>query len=459
MKKNNSFEKEVQEILKENEFLPSDELWGKIKTDLQKDKKRAIIWFYSRIAAGFLLLMGFTFVFVNYYDYFLDREASLTKNNSKSIFSDSINKNRLPIRSKNKYQTKTNFNSSSNSKNNVNLFQPSKSKTNSNSSNESTKTYLSELPFASLPFLQSIKPTLNFLALQKQSIPYLSIPSPSLAFIEEQKEEKKKEKKSTHSFGLTFSGSPSYFSYTPQIDKDKILAQTKNSSVSKSSIQNIQNIETTFKPDFSYTFSLKGSYELNKHIILETGIQYMHVRSQIQTNGVWEDNLLDQNYACITTPPADIQDIRDSYYADSQSFPTGADQSSSYYPLQLNTTKKLTLKDSYHYMSIPLKIGYVVGNGKIGCVVFGSLAPELLLRNRWDSKGSDAASVDQYTTTRTVNVSSGVSLSMNYKLTKQFSFVLEPSYRVFLFNTSRNEILNTKNPQIVNMEVGLKYAF
>ena len=193
----------------------------------------------------------------------------------------------------------------------------------------------------------------------------------------------------------------------------------------------------------------------------------MSAKSQIETNGVWNDPLLDKNYAYITTSPSTISETRDDYLVPQISSYVNTDRDadyystvySSYYPVELNTNIRVVLQDIYHYISIPFKLGYVAGSGRLGCIVFGSISPELLLANRWDSKVTNAASINQYTTTRTVNMSSGISLALNYKLTNQFSFIVEPSYRVFLFNTSRNEILNTKNPQIVNMEIGLKYKF
>lgn len=462
MKKNRStFENEVKDVLKKNEYSPSNELWNKIQNDLKRDKKKTILWLYTRIAAGLLLLIAFTFVAVNYSNYFLssfEKTFFIKKNDDKKSIIDSI-----MTKPKVGKKTTPSINSISSEKNTSSLQTGKNTKNNSysNSINKSTETHPTKniLYQEQLHKLVAMKPTFDLLVLQKKSITFSSLATlPS----SEEETKKDKEKKLNRSFWLSLSGAPSYFAYNPQIDQPKILAQAQDASIAKSTTQNANNIKATFKPDFSYSFSLRGGFKLNKHIILETGIQYMNAQSQIQTNGIWEDNLLNKTYAYITTPPCDIVNIRDSYIAASTTPDTksGPSSSSYYYPLQLNTTQSLTLQDNSHYMSIPLKIGYVIRNKRIGCIIFGSISPELLLSTRWgDTKEPNLSIPTNQNTNRTFNLSSGLSLCFNYKLIEQLSLTIEPSYRIFLFNTYRNDILNTNKPQITNMEIGLKYTF
>jgi hypothetical protein len=181
----------------------------------------------------------------------------------------------------------------------------------------------------------------------------------------------------------------------------------------------VNNRESNEAPKTSYTMGLIATYIAGHKISISLGLQY--------SNKGYKTVLKDLVYG-------DIIDPRKGFI----------------YPTVGSTPKQIQLTDQYHYLDIPVKLNYILGNGKLCFISTAGITANILLRTSTKlrytyadgSKDTKTEKYDYGANRFNLSPEIGIGLCWNVSPGSSLSFV--PTFRYGLlktFNTPITEYL------------------
>jgi hypothetical protein len=152
-------------------------------------------------------------------------------------------------------------------------------------------------------------------------------------------------------------------------------------------------------PMFGYSAGLNLQFNCTRHFALETGIQYAHKGYQTKRITLTYEQ----------PDPNAPQHVKTTYH--------------------------------YYYVDIPLKANFIFGKSRLRFLTSGGLSTNILIKENQsmileyaDSRKKSSTGVPVYDK-RKLNISSLVSIGIDYKLNPKISIVVQPTFRYGIIKT------------------------
>ncbi|MCC5931575.1 MAG: hypothetical protein JJU28_20175 [Cyclobacteriaceae bacterium] len=191
---------------------------------------------------------------------------------------------------------------------------------------------------------------------------------------------------------------------------------------------------------FSYSYGINVGARIKGRFVVHTGLQYVHAQSVTTTSGYFT-----QSESAIRTPA-----LASNAFAN---FGSARFESSPAYDVD----------NSFNFISVPLKAGYVLLDQKLSIIAFGGLATDFFLNNRISSDKPGVASASNgpgsLSPYRSTYFNGLISASLNYKIGENYALMIEPQYRRALNSFTKSDHLFSSDPHFFILNFGLMYNF
>jgi hypothetical protein len=215
--------------------------------------------------------------------------------------------------------------------------------------------------------------------------------------------------------------------------------------------------------EMSYSLNLYVSYALSPQWQLRTGLQYLYDRNRLITNAFFVNqgngettSFLQNMVSGNLSNPNFVQAIHNH---------------PAYKPNEINTldlanfndAQTTQIKNTFHYLSIPMQIGYNFQNTRrFHFTAWAGLGMDVFLKNTVESQTLTSQSqrfTSQNSGYRQVSWSGLLNLSAQYRHNSHWSWVVEPSYRFALQSYSQTNTMLQFRPRNWGVQLGVQYHF
>ncbi len=225
-----------------------------------------------------------------------------------------------------------------------------------------------------------------------------------------------------------------------------------------SSLGNGSSIDPTFadnsqKGDVNMSYGVQVSYALGNRLSVRTGVN--NVDLSYSTSGIE-----------VGTGPVAVA-LRSIDYGSNSIVVTAADQgsfanaspSSDFGVISPKSTQgDARLIQNINYYEVPLELKYAVINSKFGVNVIGGLSTMFLGSNEISVEADDFNTIlGEANNLSSVSFSTNVGLGLDYKLSKKFTFNIEPMFK-YQLNPYTDSSVNFK-PYYLGVYSGLSFKF
>jgi hypothetical protein len=205
------------------------------------------------------------------------------------------------------------------------------------------------------------------------------------------------------------------------------LAQTDSWNQGESSIPSIN-------------LSVQGGLQLSKRWSLQAGLQYGTYRISSQA-GTFVD--LENNKAY----PLHYSTFNESRIQRTQ--------------VGSRLAQPVDLENKFELLSIPLRLGYTLIDGRFSLTLTPGIASEIFLRNQLSSESEMISSYTVYSGSdspyRDIYFSGVMGAQFSYFLGDNYLFTLEPSYRQALTDFNKSSSVFQSRPSSLGVGVGIRY--
>lgn len=239
--------------------------------------------------------------------------------------------------------------------------------------------------------------------------------------------------------GLNFT--PGYFdpnikAIVPSLQANAFL----NDAVQSATFNSASTQERDVTSGSSYAFGFDMGVKLKERWVIETGLQYFVNNSNATANAFVEDHQQNKRALYVTT-------------AESNDFSYS----------RINISSPIPLNNSFQFASIPLKLGYMILDKKLSIMVSSGVSSEFFLRNEVSEENNRQASVTirpgDNSPYNSVYFNGLASARFSYHFSDNYSFSLEPSYRMAISSFAKASSRFTSAPQSLGIAAGLKFYF
>ena len=198
--------------------------------------------------------------------------------------------------------------------------------------------------------------------------------------------------------------------------------------------------EQNYDPGFSYSLALNGGWQLAPRWVLQSGLQYQSARSKTSTNTLIQNSVTQESIALNAL--------------DNRGFSANSLQA---FDADLNLT------NNYQFVSVPLKIGYIIVNKQFQLGLNTGVSTDFFLKNKVSEVNGLTDDFEQQpgnnSPFRRTFFSGLVGLEMGYRFLESYSFILEPTYRRSLSSLTNQSASVSSNPSSLGVTVGFRYTF
>ncbi|MGF1635547.1 MAG: hypothetical protein ACFCUU_00635 [Cyclobacteriaceae bacterium] len=198
--------------------------------------------------------------------------------------------------------------------------------------------------------------------------------------------------------------------------------------------------EEKTEPGFTYSYGINGGMRLYKRLILRGGIHYLQSNTVTTTSGYFTSQIDGTLIPAISNNFSNVN--QRVMYQDSPSY---------------------RVNNSYEFISIPLKLGYMVLDEKFSVTVTAGVATDFFIRGQVTSDNEYFTNIDsspgETSPYKSAYFNGLIGTSFGYQFAKRYSIMLEPQYRTALnsFTKDGNYISSTPNTFMISF--GLLYNF
>ena len=212
-----------------------------------------------------------------------------------------------------------------------------------------------------------------------------------------------------------------------------------SSSVAKESSPQEASFEESTDPGVSYSLGVNFGVRLTDKWVVQSGVAYAHKRAS--TNSTTSL----QNIKNVSKTPAYLGDLTTASYSNALS----------------NVTQDYQLMNSFEFISVPLKAGYLILDRKVGIMILGGLSADVFLSNTLSESDNkleevrvEAGSDSPF---RKVNFNGVIGAEFSYEISENYHLTLEPNYGIALNPLTKSASSFSSNPQTFGISAGLKF--
>jgi hypothetical protein len=196
-----------------------------------------------------------------------------------------------------------------------------------------------------------------------------------------------------------------------------------------------------YAADVSYAYGFNVGARIFGRWVLETGMNYVQANSTATTTAYLENTGSDSRYALLNT------------YRVSEAGIAEVNRQAS--PLDVN--------NSYEFLSVPLKAGYMVLRQPFNVTLMAGVASDFFLGNGVSDDSGFITAVSNSpgadSPYRNIMFNGLMSTNIGYTIAEQYSLSIEPSYRMALSSLTKNDFVLDSRPASVQIMLGLSYRF
>lgn len=213
---------------------------------------------------------------------------------------------------------------------------------------------------------------------------------------------------------------------------------SSNAVARESSPQEASYKEST-DPGISYSLGVNFGVRLTDKWVIQSGIAYAQKRAS--TNSTTSL----QNIKNVSKTPEYLGDLTTASYSNALT----------------NVSQDYQLMNSFEFISVPLKAGYLILDRKIGIMILGGLSADVFLSNTLSESNDkledikvDAGSDSPF---RDVVFNGVIGAEFSYEISRNYHLTLEPNYGIALNSLTKSASSFTSNPQTFGIAAGLKF--
>jgi len=192
----------------------------------------------------------------------------------------------------------------------------------------------------------------------------------------------------------------------------------------------------------SFAFGANIGKRIFKRLIVHTGIQYGRYNSNGNTSLQLTDNTNNKTYAVnqASLRSAEVQDVYSNGNFSYDEEHTGV----------VNT---------YEFVSVPVKLGAVLMDRRMGVVLNTGLSSEFLLSNTVKAGNLEAVTTkaSEPSPYRNVYLNGTVGVELNYNIAPGYKFVIEPYLRHALTTLTKSTDGFVSSPRLWGIQAGVRY--
>jgi hypothetical protein len=297
--------------------------------------------------------------------------------------------------------------------------------------------------------------------------------------VEDEAKYKNDEKGSRWQMGLAFTpgysnpnikvneSSPSYNAALRNVASDVNFVQSNGvsavnapSSLAPSASSVNSDLESTTPSRLSYQAGIRVQYALSRRIKLESGMQYLQNNSQFTTNDYIVDNA-NNNRQPVSVALLNAQStnpVQGNEFLYAEVSPVTSTNMKAY----AADPQPMEVHNRYEYLSIPLKVNYLVIDRKLDAGIGAGVSADIFLSNEIGNEEAGISNVKINSANgsvyRNVGVSAWIGVKLDYEFAKKFSVFVEPSYRRAVTSFTNSAIVRSM-PYNFGVGTGLQYQF
>ena len=191
-------------------------------------------------------------------------------------------------------------------------------------------------------------------------------------------------------------------------------------------------------PSIAYSYGANIGFAITRRIVIYSGINYTQANSILNTDPVITHNGKVLAYNFYSENGVNSRDLSaDSY----------------------------DINNSFDFLSIPVKAGYVLLNKQMNITLLGGVSTEFLLSNSYSSSQSEFSEIENYLNDGSeemynpVYFNGIVGLNIGYTIAERYLIYAEPSLQTAISQFTKEEFNLTSNPNYRMLMFGLSYKF
>ena len=243
-------------------------------------------------------------------------------------------------------------------------------------------------------------------------------------------------------FNPNFGGSSNDAANSPQAF-DAAAAQELNVvrdvQSSLNSAVNSGFVDNNADPGLGYSIGFNLGMQLSKRWLLQSGVNYANYNSSAQASVLAEDNN--------KSTPLYISNLTSEELQGSP----------------LNFTNQFDINSSYEFASVPIKAGYMLVDRKFKLILNGGFSTDFFLNNTISDQNGQfdetTLSSGKDSPFRRVYFNGLAGVEFGYSLGRNYTFSLEPNYRLSLNSFTKSSSLFESRPNLFSISLGLRYNF
>ncbi|MEQ9423211.1 MAG: hypothetical protein RJQ09_02245 [Cyclobacteriaceae bacterium] len=203
----------------------------------------------------------------------------------------------------------------------------------------------------------------------------------------------------------------------------------------------IANREESNDPGFSYAVAANLGTKIAPRWMIQSGLQYRVAQTQTSTNLLITNNVTEETFTLNDLgqkPDFELEQI------------SAMEQS-------------VKLNNKFEFISVPLKVGYLVLDKKLQIGLNSGITTEFFLKNKVtesngliDTFDQDSGGSSPY---RKVFFNAIGSIDFGYKVFDYYYLSVEPSYRHAISSFTKNSLSVKSSPSSFGLTVGFRYMF
>lgn len=194
------------------------------------------------------------------------------------------------------------------------------------------------------------------------------------------------------------------------------------------------------EPKIAFSYGANLGFKLTPRIVVQTGIAYRRANTTATTTGYIEEANSDSRIPIIATYQYQLDGLA-----------------------TVNPISETTLNNQFEFLSIPLRLGYVLMDRKVDVSLMAGISSEFYL-------GNNIKDSSNYLETLTISPGEGspyksvyfngsLGTMLGYSFAENYAVTVEPSYRFALNSLTRNDFYLNSLPSSFMLSFGVLYNF
>lgn len=194
------------------------------------------------------------------------------------------------------------------------------------------------------------------------------------------------------------------------------------------------------EPKIAFSYGANLGFKLTRRIVVQTGIAYRRANTTATTTGYIEEANSDSRIPIIATYQYQLDGLA-----------------------TVNPISETTLNNQFEFLSIPLRLGYVLMDRKVNVSLMAGISSEFYLGNNIKDSSNYletlSISPGEASPYKSFYFNGSLGTMLGYSFAKNYAVTVEPSYRFALNSLTKDDFYLTSLPSSFMLSFGVLYNF